>query len=339
VNLLSPEPGDLILEPAQMGGWQPAVAHSIIWVSSLEELCIAEANHGNADGLKLGKRKSFEHALYYESLNKHVFRCKDNKIALKAADYAKKWAVGMDQPSHTTPKTSYRELMEKDGKAVLQTPYAMRERSTEKQQGWTTTKALFDAAKAWARAERGMSLSFNRGMGCAGFVTYCYQVASLESKFGEFIPADSEALLRDFVTIKNNANVMWLENRSKEEGVVARLRDPARKEAPAYAEVQGLKAKAFAGLDQSKLAPAVQTVPEEVMRDAASTRTNDLYQQLSTGKNFDLKGYLVGNQKRGESTKVGIIPKEWVDSLPKDKKRDQIIEDAAAKAFQDGQGW
>jgi hypothetical protein len=137
-----------------MGAWQPAVAHSILWLS-LEELCIAEANHGNADGLKLRKRKSFEHALYYESLNKHVFRCKDNKIALKAADYGKKWAVGMDQTSHTTPNTSYRQLMEKDGKAVLKTRYAMRERSAEKQQGWTTTKALFDAAKAG----RGLSVA------------------------------------------------------------------------------------------------------------------------------------------------------------------------------------
>ena len=337
MNLLSPEPGDLILEPPEMGTWQPAVAHSILWLS-LEDLCIAEANHGNANGLKLGKRRSFEHAQYYESLNKHVFRCKDNKTAIKAADYAKKWAVGMDQTSHTTPGTSYRELMAADGKAVLKTPYAMRERSPAKQQGWTTTTMLFDAAKAWVRADTGTALSFNRGMGCAGFVTYCYQVASLESMFGEFIPASSEALLRDFVKIKNNANVLWLAGRPDKD-VVARLRDQDRKQTAEYAQALDLKAKAFAGLDQSKLATAAQTVPAEVMRDAASTRTKDLYQQLSTGKNFDLKGYLVGNKKMNESTKVGIIPKEWVDSLPKDRNLDQTIKDAAEKAFQDGQGW
>ena len=338
MNLLAPEVGDLILDPPAMGEWRPAIAHSIIWIS-MEDLCIAEANHGNADGLKLGKRKAFDQAVYYESLNKHVFRCKDKKIAIKAADYAKKWAVSIDQISHTTPGVSYRELLETKGKAVLKTPWAMRERSTEKQRGWTTTKALFNAAKASARAEAGMSLSFNRGMGCAAFVTYCYQVASLESKFGEFIPNSSQALLRDFVAIKNHANVLWLEGRSKEEGVAERLHDPSRKQVPRYDEMQSMKAKAFAGLDQGKSETAVQTVPEEVMRDAASTRTNDLYQQLSTGKNFDLKGYLVGNKIKGESTKVGIIPKEWVDSLPRNQTLDQIIKDAAAKAFQEGQGW
>jgi len=51
--------------------------------------------------------RSVDGRIAVDPMNKHVFCGKDNKVAIKAAYYAKKWAVEMDQPSHTTPNLAH----------------------------------------------------------------------------------------------------------------------------------------------------------------------------------------------------------------------------------------
>lgn len=331
--LLKPEPGDLILNPREMGDYQVPVPHSIIWLS-MENKCIAEANDGNANGLKLGERKAFFKAEYYESLVNHVFRCKNSSMGEKAAGYARKWAVGMDDPSVSEPGKTYREVLGAGKKAYLKTPYQMRERAKDKQEQWTTTNSLFDAAKAWMRAQRDMPLSFNQGMGCAGFVTYCYQVASLEDEFGHFIRANQRSLLESYVVAKNEANVLWLAERKSGSDVHNHLKASERKDQSSYRVLQELKHQAYAELDKKI---SLEAIPKELLMDAASTRTSTLYERLAESGDFKLIGYLVGNDARNKSTRVGIIPKEWVDGLR--PPRDNSIKETTERAFANGEGW
>lgn len=307
MDLLRPEPGDVILNPNQMGDYQVAVPHSVIWIGE-GQYCTAEANDGNVNGLKLGERKLFEAPRYYDSLINHVFRCTDRRVGQKAAEYAHQWAVATDDVSHTHKAKTYRQVVEEGEKAVLPTPYNMRLRKKE----WTPAKGLFDAAKAWVRAQQKIPLSFNQGMGCAGFVTYCYQVASLEEKGGHqmvMTPA-----LEEFIMLKNEANVAWLEERG-DVAVLERLADPRRKKTHEYEKLRQLKEQARVALEKKLAESHDGLLAPEFLIDAAAQRTKNLYDILTKSKDFEFVGYLIGNQAKGKSDKVGIIRKQWVDEL------------------------
>lgn len=318
MEFLRLQPGDIILQVTNYG-----ISHSIIWVSDAE-YCIAESSAGDLmKGVRLATRKEFIRGDDVGTItSSRVYRFdKDKDIAKEAARYATVWARKSTDESHMHPGTTYRDRIAKGIKNAMPTPWQSREKPNSK---WTPPDGLFQMARAFVREQQGKPLSANKGLGCAAFVTYCYQVASLKVKFGNNLPSAQMGLMADFVELKNNANVAWIAKRSEKEFEALSdaefMAAEGRKTVPQYATASAARVKAkasFANIDKAQSERLIAAVPPELMRDAATASTKGLQDAFDEGTDFKLLGYLIGNHPGlKSSTKVGLVP---FGAAPKNK--------------------
>lgn len=311
MELVAPEPGDIIIQATEYS----RVPHTIIWLD-LAERCIAEASDGQMSGVRLATRKEFAIAEYADALPySTVFRCKDAKMAAIAAECARKWAVTSKDENHIHKGVTNGQVIGERGKALVPTPYHMRERQAEKGP-WTTTEAIFTMARAFVRDQQNKPLSMNQGMGCAGFVTYCYQVASLKARVGPNLPTEQMKLMEMFVELKNEANVAWIARRNEQEfkqlSDTEFLSNPKRKQEEIFGRATAAKQKAQESFAREPgLVNCLKEIPREILLDAKSTRTEALLKSLQSGETFWSPGFLVGNKSKNFSDKVGIVPAKY----------------------------
>jgi hypothetical protein len=87
--------------------------------------------------------------------------------------------------------------------------------------------------------------------------------------------------------------------------------------------------KLFRAIPEDERQRMRAAVPPEVLRDAKSTRTAVLEEQLKNGKNFELVGYLIGNKSKGQTDKVGIV-------VPRDRPAN---DEDLRKQLENATGW
>jgi len=114
-----------------------------------------------------------------------VYRYTDSNVASSAAGYAEEWA--------SVPQRDFKLPNSNPKKVVLKSPYSHKRMeealSAEPQPSWSV-HSLFRVLKAVARKHDHLGLSPNHGVTCSQFVTYCFQAAALEARFGKVIPGD-----------------------------------------------------------------------------------------------------------------------------------------------------
>lgn len=176
--------------------------HSMMWVGGDRAIV------HNAGGIGVLRELGAELLAPAKSATKFaVFRFDNAEVAARAAEYAIDWAVEGNAEIHPTIKSPY-DLSNKTytvtGKSELSSgryEYASALQSA-KQTDWTV-ESLYRVVKAVARKYHRLGLSPLHGVTCAQFVTYCYQAAFLEKKFGHIINSTMlELMCKDGVSTK-----------------------------------------------------------------------------------------------------------------------------------------
>jgi hypothetical protein len=107
-----------------------------------------------------------------------VFRCEDQEIANLAATIAEKSAVGTNDPSFSP---------DEDNPQALKIGFNQARLTHEREQAATdwNYKSLYRAVRVYGRTGVADGLISKKGLTCSSFITYCYQAAALQKRFGD----------------------------------------------------------------------------------------------------------------------------------------------------------
>lgn len=308
------EEGDILLNEYDKGEW-----HALIYAAPTENRCFVDSTpNTNFNGVRFGAGNAMIKA-YDEILDGgdgpgaiEVFRYtgKLTDLPKRAAGYARKWATNPEKGGDfymATPYDDRRRYENEGGLAFVQ----RLEGAQGTKDNSLTGASMFRIVKAFIHASEDKPLSANRGVSCAMFATYCYQVAALETLYPHGSStlsktAETRAIRvgqRHFDTMKPEfEKFSGVRDRAKQglkrEKIEYRL-DPSRKDE----EIHQFLATADSGVPIKQTgSPSAMArtylkamgvrsgvtnkIPAALRIDAKMTSADDLRQALKRGQDF-----------------------------------------------------